>query len=84
MKKVYKKEILILFGKQLKELRLQKGLSLRDLARECDLDNSYISKVEQGKINIQFGTIVELASGLMVHPLELFNFEHEWKDEMFE
>ncbi|WP_299671980.1 helix-turn-helix transcriptional regulator [uncultured Polaribacter sp.] len=84
MKKIYKQKILILFGKRLKELRLQRKLSLRDLAKECDLDNSYISKVEMGKINIQFGTIIELSGGLKVHPSELFNFKHEWKDEMFE
>ena len=84
MKKEYKKEVLILFGQRLKELRTQKGLSLRELANECDLDNSYISKVEKGKINIQFGTIVELAAGLKVHPHELFKFEHEWRDEAFE
>jgi len=84
MKKKYKKEVLIKFGKRLKELRLKKELSLRDLARECDVDNSYISKIEKGKINIQIGTIVELSSGLRVHPKELFDFEHKWTDDLYE
>lgn len=84
MKKEYKKEVLILFGKRLKELRLQQGLSLRELSRECDIDNSKISKIEQGKVEIRFYTIVELAAGLKVHPNELFKFDHEWRDEAFE
>ena len=72
-----------MFGKHLKELRLQQGLSLRELSRECDIDNSKISKIEQGKVEIRFYTIVELAAGLKVHPLELFKFDHEWRDEAF-
>lgn len=84
MKKVYKNEVLILFGMCLKKLRLEKGLSLRELAKECDIDNSKISKIEKGKINIQFYTILELAGGLKVHPKELFNFVHEWDDMVFE
>lgn len=83
MKKEYKKEVLKLFGKRLKELRLERELSLRDFARECDVDNSKISKIESGKIDIRFYTIIELAAGLKVHPMELFNFDHEWKDEAF-
>ncbi|NMH89979.1 helix-turn-helix domain-containing protein [Flavivirga algicola] len=83
MKKKYKDEVLVLFGKKLKELRLKKKLSLRALEKECDIDNSYISKIEHGKANISFHTITELAGAFKVHPKELFNFEHEWKDEAF-
>ncbi|MDO5969265.1 helix-turn-helix transcriptional regulator [Flavivirga aquimarina] len=83
MKNKYKEEVLVLFGEKLKELRLKRKLSLRALEKECDIDNSYISKIERGKANIGFHTIVELAGAFKVHPKELFNFEHEWKDEAF-
>ncbi|WP_294215162.1 helix-turn-helix transcriptional regulator [uncultured Chryseobacterium sp.] len=66
-----------LFGNQIKTLRNEKKLSLRELAQLCDIDYSDISKIEKGKRNIQMTTIVELAKGLQVHPQELFNFKIE-------
>ncbi|WP_303316758.1 helix-turn-helix transcriptional regulator [Flavivirga abyssicola] len=83
MNKKYKEEVLVLFGRRVAELRLDKKLSLRELAKECDLDNSKINKIEKGKINVQFFTILELAGALKVHPKELFDFKHEWKEEAF-
>lgn len=66
-----------LFGKRLAELRDQKGLSFRTLAQRCDIDHSDISKIEKGQINIQIGTVMELAKGLNIHPKELFDFKFE-------
>ena len=83
MKNICKKEILVLFGKKVKELRLKRNLSLRMLEKECEIDNSYISKIEHGKTNISFNTIIELAGAFEVHPKELFDFEFEWKPEDF-
>ena len=62
------------FGDNLKKLRTDKGLSLRGLASMCDLDDSNISKIENGKVNIQLSTIFELAKGLDIEPKELLNF----------
>lgn len=36
------------FGERLRELRLKKGLSQRELGRLVDLDFTYISKIENG------------------------------------
>jgi len=64
----------IKFGENLKKLRDSKGLSLRDMAANCDLDDSKISKIENGKFNIVLSTIVELAKGLEVAPKDLMDF----------
>ena len=77
------KEVLILFGKKVKDLRLKRNLSLRMLEKECDIDNSYISKIEHGKANISFTTIIELAGALEIHPKELFDFKFDWKRDDF-
>lgn len=76
-----KDEFKILFGKQLELLRVKKDLSFRALAQRCDIDHSDISKIEKGQINIQIGTVMELAKGLNVHPRELFNFNFELDKE---
>jgi transcriptional regulator with XRE-family HTH domain len=69
------------FGKKVLELRTDKDLSLRELAGQCGLDNSKISKIEKGKINVSLSTLVELARGLEVHPAELLKGGYEWISE---
>lgn len=63
------------FGSNLKRIREEKGFSLRALAANCDLDDSQISKIENGKKNIQLSTIFELAKGLEIEPKELLDFK---------
>jgi len=48
-------------GKKLRELREQKGLLLRQVAAEFEVDTAYISKMEQGKKNIKRDFIVKFA-----------------------
>lgn len=63
------------FGKHLEKVRKSKEMSLRDVASMCSLDNSNISKMEKGKLNITLATIIELAKGLGVHPKELLDYD---------
>lgn len=63
------------FGERLKDIRQSKNLSLRVMAANCDLDDSQISKIENGKKNIQLSTIFELAKGLGIEPKELLDFK---------
>lgn len=76
-----KDEFKILFGDQLMKLRTKKDLSLRALAQRCDIDHSDIGKIEKGQINIQIGTVMELAKGLNLHPSELFDFKFDLESE---
>jgi transcriptional regulator with XRE-family HTH domain len=69
-----KKDIEILkkeFGNTISRIRHDKGLSLREVGYRCNLDNSKISKIEKGKINISLSTLADLAQGLEMHPSEL-------------
>lgn len=68
-------EFLSKFGEQLRSIRLKSGLSYREMAQRCDLDYSYISKIEKGQHNIQLSTVLELSKGLEIHPQELFGFK---------
>ena len=62
------------FGKNIQKIRNAKGMSLLDVSYNCDLDDSRISKIELGKVNITLGTLVELAKGLEVDPVKLLDF----------
>lgn len=65
------------FGRRLQELREERNLSLLQVSYNCNIDDSKISKIEHGKINITLGTLIELARGLGVHPKELLDVEFE-------
>ena len=63
------------FGAHLKMLREAKGLSVRELASQCDVDFSKINKLENNNGNITLTTLFELAEGLEIHPKELLNYD---------
>lgn len=64
-----------LFGRNLKDLRVEKGYTQAGLAEEIGVSVEYISKLERGLSSPSFETISRLASGLKVHPHRLFNFQ---------
>jgi len=60
-------------GKQLRRLRLEKGLTLQGLAEEVGKSESYLSRLERGQINPSLGTLKRIADALgrpLVHLLE--------------
>lgn len=62
------------FGAHLKKVREEKGYTLLELDYRCDLNESNISKIENGKFDIRLSTIFELAKGLGVEAKELMDF----------
>lgn len=64
-------------GANIKRLREMKNLSLRELSYACDIDNSKISKIEKGQINITFTTILQLAKALEISPSELLSTDYD-------
>ena len=59
------------FGKHLRKLRLQRGLSQEKLAELADLHRNYVGGVERGERNIALLNIVALARALKVRPGKL-------------
>jgi transcriptional regulator with XRE-family HTH domain len=59
------------FGKNLKRIRTEKKLSLRELSQNCNIDFSDIGKYERGEVNATYITIIELANALEVEPADL-------------
>jgi len=60
------------FGKRVRELRKQGGLSQEALALACGLDRTYIGGVERGERNISLLNIHRIAAALGVSARELF------------
>lgn len=72
-----KNSFLLLFGKNLETYRKKKKLSYRELAQNCDLDHSYISKIEKGEVNVTLETLLELMKGLNISAKDLFDFDFD-------
>lgn len=57
-------------GERIRNLRIQSGLTQKELATRCGLPANTISRVESGKTQPQGLTLHKLAAGLNVEPGE--------------
>ncbi len=60
------------FGKRVRQLRLERGLTQEALGNKCDLDPTYIGRIERGEQNSSLVVIGAIAKGLGVSLEELF------------
>lgn len=52
----------MIIGKKLREIREKKGLLLRQVAAELEVNTAYISKMERGEKNIKREFVIKLSS----------------------
>jgi transcriptional regulator with XRE-family HTH domain len=66
-------EILRRFGRRVRQLRMQKGISSQmELANKAKLDRTYIGGVERGERNVGLKNVEKLAKALGVSMEDLF------------
>lgn len=66
------KEYLLSFGKIVRKLRMETGLSQEKFALKIGMDRTYFSSVELGKRNISLLNIIKIANGLDISIGKLF------------
>lgn len=59
------------FGRILRELRNEKGLTQEDLASRAGMNVTYLSDLERGRWNPSLAMLVDLAYALDTHPTSL-------------
>ena len=69
---VLKKEILIKFGLNVREIRVEKGLSQEELAYKADMHRTYIGMIERAEKNITLLNIQKIANALELKIQDLF------------
>ncbi len=55
-------DIKVRFGRRLKDLRLERGLSQEDLALRAGLHRTYVSSAERGERNVSLVNLARLAT----------------------
>lgn len=59
---------------RIKEIRLQKGISITELSNDTGLSRNTIYKLEDQKSNPSLETISKISFGLKERPEKIFNF----------
>lgn len=70
------------FGRVIKRIRLEKGISQERLAELVELHRTYISDIERGGRNVSLVNIYRIAEGLNVKSTELFQGMEEELDRI--
>ena len=65
------KQYLETLGKNVRQLRLEKGLSQEALADRCGLHRTYLGGIERGERNVSLLNIIRIAKALDVNVVEL-------------
>lgn len=67
-----KDPLLVAFGRSIREIRKEKGLSQEAFADLVGIDRSYMGCIERGEKNITFTKIIQLSDALNVPPEYIF------------
>lgn len=66
-------ELRVRFGKRLKELRINKGLTQQQLAEKVGVSVDFIGLIERGYRSPSFKNIEVLAKALKIHESDFFS-----------
>jgi transcriptional regulator with XRE-family HTH domain len=66
-----KAAILKQLGEHIVNLRKAKGISSAEFARLCDMERSNIARVEMGRANLTFYTLIRIAKALEISVSDL-------------
>ncbi len=66
-----KADILVRFGKRVRELRTEQGYSQEAFADACELDRTYVGGIERGERNLALRNIERIAETLGISLAEL-------------
>ncbi|MBO6046357.1 MAG: helix-turn-helix transcriptional regulator [Erysipelotrichaceae bacterium] len=60
-------------GEHLKLVRVERGMTQEELSKKVGIKSYYISRIENGKLDIRLQTLIKLTEGLNIQLSELFS-----------
>lgn len=73
MHKIRNEEVMAMFGRNVRKIRMDKGFTQEELAEGAGISQVQIARIEAGKINTSISTVVAIAKALGVKEGELFS-----------
>lgn len=64
--KTFNQTVARAFGQALRQLRVERGISQDNLALRCNIERSYLGKIERGEHMASFDAFLKIAEGLQV------------------
>ena len=64
------------FGKHLRHIRKEKGLSMESVAYEAEIEYRQLGRIERGEVNTTLVSILRIAEVLKVDLNTLFTFQY--------
>ncbi len=68
-----KASILLKLASHITELRNAKKLTIHGLAQAAGIEYALMQRIEKGKVNLQFTTLVKISKGLDMHFDDMMN-----------
>lgn len=62
---------LISIGKNITRIRKERGMTIKELGLECEIEKSNLIPIEKGRINVTILTLVKIADALKVELKDL-------------
>jgi transcriptional regulator with XRE-family HTH domain len=67
-------------GECIKKMREAKGLSQKEVALACKIDTANYSRIESGKTDPAFSSVIKIAKAMDVELIDLFQADQVFKD----
>jgi len=68
------------FAANLRQLRINKELTLNEIYRRAKMELSSVERIEKRQSNVTISTLFALAKALELHPKELLDFDFKEED----
>lgn len=68
---MFMSELTIQFGQLVRKYRKERNMSQEQLALLCNIDRSYLGRIERGEVNPTLEKIYELSTILLINPRDL-------------
>ncbi|MHA8106306.1 helix-turn-helix transcriptional regulator [Aquirufa sp. 5-AUSEE-100C1] len=72
--KLKKEEFVLKVGSKIRELRMEKGLSIEKLANNAEIERKQLSRIELGEINTSIYQVYNISHTLEVPINDVFDF----------
>lgn len=75
----YKMDICQVAALRIRKMRLEKNMTIDDLAEKCDVSTQTIKLIEAGRRNFKIKTLYTIANSLNTHYIHIMNMDMEYK-----